>query len=123
VNTQRLIVCRLDTQRLALPVAAVERVFAAMATRPAPNPPPGVCGLATVHGDTVPVLDLRQRLGQAPREPAPSDVFVLARVHGLRVGFFVDAVDDVVDERDIDSDSTLVIDLDTGWIAAAEAAP
>src|SRR5438132_2190064 len=55
VNTQRLMVCRLDMQRLALPVAEVERVFAAMATLPAEDAPAGVCGIATVHGDTVPV--------------------------------------------------------------------
>jgi hypothetical protein len=96
-QAQRVVVCRLDHQRFALPVAAIDRVLPAMAYRPSNHPQAWLSGTVDVHGDTVPVLDIRRRLGCDPREPQPGDMFVLATSRGRRVGFFVDAVEDVVD--------------------------
>lgn len=97
---QRLVVCRLDDQRFALPVAAIERVLPAMSCQPPPQPQPWLAGIAQVHGEAVPVLDLRRRLSCKAREPHPDDLFVLATRGGRRVGFFVDAIEDVVDADD-----------------------
>jgi purine-binding chemotaxis protein CheW len=96
-QAQRLVVCRLDDQRFALPVAAIDRVLPAMAYQPFANPQSWLSGTAEVHGDRVPVLDIRRRLGCEPREPQPEDMFVLATSGGQQVGFFIDAVEGVVD--------------------------
>jgi purine-binding chemotaxis protein CheW len=96
-QAQRLVVCRLDDQRFALPVTAIDRVLPAMAYEPAAKARAWLAGTVELHGQTVPVLDLRRRLGCAPRELQPDDMFVLATSGGRRVGFFVDAVEDVVD--------------------------
>ena len=96
-QAQRVVVCRLDGHRFALPIEAVDRVLPAMAYRPRPDPEGWLAGTAQIHGDTVPVLDIRRRLSCPGREPQPEDMFVLAVRGGRRVGFFVDAVEDVVD--------------------------
>ncbi|WP_280156187.1 chemotaxis protein CheW [Piscinibacter sp. XHJ-5] len=96
-QAQRLVVCRLDDQRFALPVAAIDRVLPAMAYRRPSQPQAWLHGAVEVHGVVVPVLDIRRRLCLLPREPQPADMFVLATSGGRPVGFFVDAVEDVGD--------------------------
>jgi purine-binding chemotaxis protein CheW len=96
-QAQRLVVCRLDDQRFALPVTSIERVLPAMSCQPPPQPSPWLGGIAHVHGEAVPVLDIRRRLSCDAREPHPDDLFVLASRSGRRVGFFVDAIEDIVD--------------------------
>jgi purine-binding chemotaxis protein CheW len=70
-------------RRWALPLDAVERVVAMVAIAPLQGAPPAVMGAINVHGEIVPVLDLRARLGLPPRPARADDRLVLARAPRL----------------------------------------
>lgn len=72
-----------DGRRWALQLDVVERVVAMVAIAPLQGAPPAVMGAINVHGEIVPVLDLRARLGLAPRAPRADDGLVLARAPRL----------------------------------------
>ncbi len=75
----RLVVFRLDEQRYALPLAAVERIVRAAETTLLPNAPPIVLGAVDVEGHVLPVLNVRRRFGLREREIGPADQFLIAR--------------------------------------------
>lgn len=91
-----LVTCRAAGELLALDVGHVERVLRYTPPRLLPNAAPWLRGVIAVGDHLVPVLDLRERLGldRADSDDA-SRILVLALASG-RVGFVVDAVDDVV---------------------------
>jgi purine-binding chemotaxis protein CheW len=63
-----LVVFNLEGQRYGLPVAAVERVLPMAAVSLLPQAPAITLGVINLHGQIVPVLDLRRRFGLSPRE-------------------------------------------------------
>jgi purine-binding chemotaxis protein CheW len=78
MNTSgHFLVVRLDEQRFALPVAAVERVLRAAAVTPLPHASQQLLGVLSVHGRLLPVVDLRRRCGLPPRAIDVDDQFVL----------------------------------------------
>lgn len=95
----RITVFSVDSQRYGLPVAVTERVVPMVAVSPLPGAPDVVVGAINLHGDIVPVLDVRRRLGLAPREHGPEARLLVARSR-LRVVAL--AVDDVVGVTDVD---------------------
>jgi len=62
-----------------------------------PDAPETVLGVMDVAGRVLPVLDIRRRLGLAPRSPAVADRLLLLNVEGWRFLAPVDAVEDLVD--------------------------
>jgi purine-binding chemotaxis protein CheW len=80
-----------------LPLAAVERVLLAMAVAPLPGAPPVILGVVNVHGDVLPVADMRSRFGLAPRPLDPGDHFVVASTPARRLALAVDSASGVVE--------------------------
>jgi purine-binding chemotaxis protein CheW len=83
-------------RRFALSAGTVERVERARETVPLPGAPEVVSGVVCVHGEPVPVLDLRRRFRMVPREVEPSDALLLVRAGNRTIGIVADAVLDVV---------------------------
>jgi purine-binding chemotaxis protein CheW len=86
----------------ALAIASVERVVRAVAVTPLPGAPPAILGIVTVHGDVLPVADMRRRFGLAPRAVHPDDHLVIARSATRRWGLAVQAACGVVECPDDD---------------------
>jgi purine-binding chemotaxis protein CheW len=59
----QLVVFDIDGQRYALPLNDVERVLPMVAVSPLPQAPAVVLGVFNLHGQVIPVLDLRRRFG------------------------------------------------------------
>jgi len=74
-----LVAFRLDEQRYALPLMAVKRVIRAVDVTPLPDAPPVVCGVMDMHGDVLPVLNIRGRFGLPDRKIDPADQFLIAQ--------------------------------------------
>ena len=74
-----LVAFRLAEQRYALPLMAVERVIRAVDVTPLPDAPPVVCGVMDMHGDVLPVLNIRGRFGLPDRKIDPADQFLIAQ--------------------------------------------
>ena len=59
----QLVVFDIEGQRYALPLNDVERVLPMVAESPLPQAPAVVLGVINLHGQVIPVLDLRCRFG------------------------------------------------------------
>lgn len=89
---QTLMLFRIEAQRYALNLDAVERVIRAVAVTPVPETPAFVLGLINLAGQLLPVFSLRRCLGLADRPIRPEDQFVIARTSRLTVAVVVDEV-------------------------------
>lgn len=96
-----LVAFTLDEHRYALPLAAVERVVRAVAVTHVPDSP-HVLGIVNMHGEIVPVVDLRRRFGLAERVLTLSDQFIVTRSTRRRIAVLADTVTAVVDCGDED---------------------
>lgn len=87
--------------RWCLPVAAVQQIVRHENVHDLPRAEPPVAGVITLHGDVVPVVDLRGRLaaGQpAGADPSPARRRIIVVKHdGQRYGIVVDEVRELVD--------------------------
>ena len=93
----KLIIFRLDRNRLALPLPSVERLVRAVEVAPLPGAPPVVMGAIDVAGHIIPVLNLRRRFGLPEHEISPDDLFLIARTGERDVVLVVDEAEGVVE--------------------------
>lgn len=91
-----LVVFALDAQRYALTLRSVEGVLRTVAVTPFPRAPDIVSGVVDLHGELVPVLNVRRRFRLPERPPSIRDHLLVARTRLRRVAFVVDGVEGVV---------------------------
>jgi purine-binding chemotaxis protein CheW len=87
-----LVLFRIEGQRYALRLGAVDRVIRAVAVTPVPEMPAFVLGVINLAGQILPVFSLRRCLGLPDRALRPADQFVIARTSRLAVAVVVDEV-------------------------------
>lgn len=92
---ERGVVFRLEDRLFALPLEVTARAVRAVEITPMPMGPPGVPGVIDVHGEIMPVVDLRERFGFPRRELLPSAQFLLISTARRPVALWVDGVDGV----------------------------
>jgi purine-binding chemotaxis protein CheW len=110
-ETAQWVVFYLDTERYALPLAAVDRIVRAARVTPLPSAPGIVLGAIDVEGRVLPVFNIRRRFGLPERTIDPADHFLIARTARRTVVLVIDAPQGVL-ERPA-----------TGMIDAADIAP
>jgi purine-binding chemotaxis protein CheW len=89
--SSHLVVFSLDEQRFALPVSVVERVVRAVEVLSLPGVPPAVTGVINVHGQIIPVVNLRRRCGLPERGIDADDHFIIAHTSGRTIALPVDS--------------------------------
>jgi purine-binding chemotaxis protein CheW len=94
---EQLAVFRVDDGRYALPLATVARIVRAVETTPLPRAPATVVGVIDVHGEVLPVLNLRRKLQLAEREITPSDHFLIARTERRTLVLVIDRPEAVIE--------------------------
>ncbi len=101
--TNKLLVFSLDGCRYALRLPIVERVFRAVEIVPLPKAPEIVLGVINLHGNIVPVVDVRKRFRLPERETEPGDQLILAHTLRHPLALLVDSVSGVIEghEQDI----------------------
>ncbi len=114
---KQLTVWTLDGQRYALPLSAVDRVLRAVAVTPLPDAPEIISGIVNVHGEVIPVVDLRKRLRLPPRATALTDLLVLATSATRKIAFFADTVSGMVNCPETDIVDATGIVPDGGCVA------
>ncbi len=91
----------LDGELFALPILSVQEIRGWERVSAIPRTPAHVLGVINLRGTVVPVVDVRARLGMAPREVTATTVVIVVRIPAsggaITVGCVVDAVSDVVD--------------------------
>jgi purine-binding chemotaxis protein CheW len=96
ISKTNILVFRLDEQRYALALSAVERVVRAVEVTPWPEAAGPMLGLVNVQGQVIPVANLRRCLNLPERDIALSDRFIIARTAQQWVVLVVDEVNDVL---------------------------
>jgi len=87
----------LDDRRFAVPLLTVMRVERIVAITPLPKAPDIVTGIINVHGQVIPVVDIRSRFHIAPRQLELSDQLLIIKTVRRTIAFTVDNVDGVID--------------------------
>lgn len=85
-----MVVFRLERQRYALPIIAVDRIVQAVEVTALPGAPRVILGAINVQGVLIPVIDLRRRLGLPEREIGLADHFLIAKSAGRPVALVID---------------------------------
>jgi purine-binding chemotaxis protein CheW len=81
---------------LGISIREVEEISRSCAVTPVPGAPESVCGVMSLRGEVVTVLDLRVVLGLGKTERTRQTRNVIVHAAGERIGLLVDRVADVV---------------------------
>ncbi len=88
----------LDGHVFGVPVSSVQEAFRTQEVTRVPLAPDEVAGLLNLRGQIVTTIDLRARLGIAPREEGASSVNIVVKcADGSAVSLVVDEVGDVLE--------------------------
>lgn len=93
----RYLCVSLAAERYAIPILSVREIQAFTTPTPLPRMPAHVLGVANLHGDIVPVVDLRQRMGMTAQPFGRLTVTVFVAAGSRVVGLIVDAASQVLD--------------------------
>lgn len=93
-GAERVVVCRVGTERFGLPVASVRAVVALPPVARIPGAPTAVRGLANVRGTLVTAVSGAGLLSR-PEAGAEAEWLVVLMMLGGRVGLAVDEVEDL----------------------------
>jgi purine-binding chemotaxis protein CheW len=86
----------LDAQLFGLPIARVQDVFMPDRLTRVPLAPPEIAGVLNLRGRIVTSVDLRVRLGMAPRSDGRPPMAVGIELKGESYGLLIDAVGEVM---------------------------
>jgi purine-binding chemotaxis protein CheW len=87
----------LQSEHYAVPILSVREIQAFSVPTPLPRMPPHVRGVINLHGDIVPVVDLRLRVGMPEQTYGRLTVIVFVALAAQVVGLIVDAASRVID--------------------------
>jgi len=100
-NDQQLVVFRVDGEEYCLSVDAVQEIIRVPEQLiHVPKTLDFVEGLVNLRGTVLPVIDLRSRLGLARGERDDMQRIVVVIIDGVRTGFIVDSVAEVIKLQD-----------------------
>jgi purine-binding chemotaxis protein CheW len=94
-SEQPLLVFRVAEHRCAISLSNVQEVLPMVAMVVPPGRPPIIEGFLNVRGQTVPAVSLRRLFRLPPEEASLYTPLILVDVHGQKVAFIADAVEDV----------------------------
>jgi len=140
-DIRQFVVFRLDHQRYALPLAAIERIVRAVEVTALPLGLAMVLGVMNMAGRILPVLSLRQHFGLPEQEILPADQFVIVRTALRTIALVIDQAQGVIERPQseiaessqivpgfrqilgvikVDDDLVLILDPEN-WLGADEA--
>lgn len=93
---QQYVVFRLEQQLYGTPVSVVREVSHVLPVTRVPSAPPYVDGVVDLRAEVLPVVNLRRRLGLAPREPDRESRLIVLLLGEQAVAVLVDGLDQVV---------------------------
>jgi purine-binding chemotaxis protein CheW len=96
-DDEQVVVFRLGSEEFGVPIESVQEIVRVPdVLTHVPKAPPAVEGVINLRGSVLPVVDLRRRLGMAMVERNDGQRIVVFMIRGVRTGFIVDAVAEVL---------------------------
>jgi len=87
----------LDDRFYAIRLSQIERVVRSVDATPLPQAPAMVLGVISYHGEIVPLLNTRKRLGCPEKDVRLDDQFIIARTSRRLVALVVDGVRNIIE--------------------------
>jgi purine-binding chemotaxis protein CheW len=95
-RTIELLTFKLADQEYSLDIMSVREIRGWTRTTPLPHAPSYMKGVINLRGTVLPVMDLSQRLGLAPRDHTDRNVIIVVKHEDIMTGLLVDAVSDII---------------------------
>jgi purine-binding chemotaxis protein CheW len=96
-DDEQVVVFRLGAEEFGVPIESVQEIVRVPETLThVPKAPAAVEGVINLRGTVLPVVDLRRRLGLETVARNDGQRIVVFLIHGVRTGFIVDAVAEVL---------------------------
>ena len=94
--SKQLLVFVVEGHEYVLPVSLILRTVNVVEVTPLPHDSDLVSGVINLHGQVIPVINIRKCLNFEDREPRLSDIMLIANVAGRTISFIVDEVKNIV---------------------------
>ena len=91
------LVFQLEDHAFAIPVSAVRQIIRAVEVTSVPNGPPFLVGVINLHGNMIPVFDIRKQLDLPPNPIRVSDRIIVLEVAARPVCFISDEIDGIIE--------------------------
>ncbi|MGC2423551.1 MAG: chemotaxis protein CheW [Nitrospirota bacterium] len=95
-----LLVFSLDDKRYALHLTTVQTVVRAVESTPLPKAPDIVTGIVNMHGNVIPLVNVRKRFRLPERDIGLSDHLIVAQTARRAVALIADNVEGVIEHPD-----------------------
>ncbi len=92
-----LIIFKLDNQKFALKLVDVKRVARVAEITPLPSAPDIVMGIINIHGEVIPVVNIRKRFNLPERDIELDNYFIVGRTSKRLVAILVDDIENIVE--------------------------
>jgi len=96
----QLVVFTLDRNDFALPVGIIDRIIRSVSITSVPGTQENVLGVINVHGQAIPVFNIRKIFNLPSREIHLNDQFILARISGQTISIVVDSIKGITNRKD-----------------------
>lgn len=118
-----ILICSIEEQQYGFQLTDIKRVILSVEIAPIPNAPAHVKGAINVHGEILPVINLRHIFGWPSKELEPNDRFILCHIGGKQLALWVDKVNQVkkYTNDELVSAKELLPDLDSFEFALKDA--
>lgn len=93
----RVLSFRLDKEHYCIDIKNAKAVFKPVSITKVPNAPGFVVGVTNLHGEIIPLLDIRYFLGLGQKEGLSGTKAITTDVKGNVLGILVDDVDEALD--------------------------
>jgi purine-binding chemotaxis protein CheW len=116
---QSVVVFRVADKEYGVPVALVHSVEQGISVTSVPKTLSFIRGVFELRGEVLPLIDMRERLGQMDEVVPPNSFVLVVEVNGDKTGFLVDEVNDVVvvDDEALESVPKMIGGLEAEFIA------
>ncbi|MGE5497941.1 MAG: chemotaxis protein CheW [Syntrophothermus sp.] len=91
-NQHRVVLFTIESRRFALRLDCVERVIRAAEITSLPKAPDIVMGIINIHGEVVPVVNIRRRFSLPERNISVNDQIIIITTPRRKFCFFADSV-------------------------------
>lgn len=93
----RVLSFSLGAEHYCVDITDAKEVFKPVSVTKVPNSPQFVVGVTNLHGDIVPLIDIRYFLGMEKKEGLEATKAIVTDISGSLIGVMVDDVDEVLE--------------------------
>jgi purine-binding chemotaxis protein CheW len=90
-----ILIFTIDDHRYGLSTSCVQELVRVVRSVSVPNAPDRIEGVIDLHGQIVPVLDMRRSLGLAPKVPQSTEHLIIVRIETRLIAIRADRATDV----------------------------